>query len=245
MALKKLSLKYPPKDRLLYVDLKNIIDRINYLIDNMYEDDDVDTALDSYALKATAINTTTPLTGGGTLASSRTIAIDGLNWAGTANYLVGVQDKASDGWEYKSLLGTTNQITVTHAVGSSDSQPYGTITLSLEQDIDDDCDFQLGSLRLNDTNDSNYLSLIWNENDTSNRTLNLLVSGGNRSLTIEGDSLINQDLTTDATTATTAKFGVGAATSRYAYSRRQGNGISILHLCQPLWCTQGYDFGSV
>lgn len=55
------------------------------------------------------------------------------------------------------------------------------------------------SIDLLDTNASNTLSLIWNENDTVDRTLNLLVSGANRSLTLSGDSEIDQDLATTST----------------------------------------------
>jgi len=40
------------------------------------------------------------------------------------------------------------------------------------------------SLGLNDTDASNVLSLVWNENDSSDRTLNFLVASGNRSLTL-------------------------------------------------------------
>ncbi len=40
-----------------------------------------------------------------------------------------------------------------------------------------------GFLDLFDTNESNHLKIYWNENDTSNRTLAILVVGGNRSLT--------------------------------------------------------------
>ena len=56
----------------------------------------------------------------------------------------------------------------------------------------------LGSLRLSDTDDSNTTLIKWNENDTSDRILNFLLSGGDRSLTLEADSYLNQDLTTDA-----------------------------------------------
>lgn len=53
-------------------------------------------------------------------------------------------------------------------------------------------------LELPDTDASHHLSFIWNENDTADRTLNFLVAGGTRSLTVEANSLLNQDLTTDA-----------------------------------------------
>lgn len=52
------------------------------------------------------------------------------------------------------------------------------------------------AMKLYDTNQSNTLLFKWNENDTADRTLNLLVSAGTRSLTISGDSAINQSLLT-------------------------------------------------
>ncbi len=72
------------------------------------------------------INTTAPLSGGGDLSADRTISLAGLASLGTENYLVGV---AAGGlaWEYKAILGTANQVTVTHGAG--------TVTLSLPQDI--------------------------------------------------------------------------------------------------------------
>jgi hypothetical protein len=60
------------------------------------------------------------------------------------------------------------------------------------------------SLYIQDTNQSNELHLKWNEDDAADRILNLLLNGASRSinltgnLTIESDSVLNQDLTTDA-----------------------------------------------
>jgi len=80
----------------------------------------------------------------------------------------------------------------------------------------------VNTLRLRDSNESNILSISWGEDDSADRTLALLVGGGNRSLTLNenftiGDgyagtltfgsactltvelaSILNQDLTTDA-----------------------------------------------
>jgi len=61
-----------------------------------------------------------------------------------------------------------------------------------------------GRLRLLDTDASNILSLLWNEDDSSNRVLNLKVGGGSRTLDLSGNlfvesaSSINQDLTDNA-----------------------------------------------
>jgi len=47
-----------------------------------------------------------------------------------------------------------------------------------------------GSLALFDTNASNILSLIWNEDDTVDRVLNLLVGGASRSVTLNEDFIV-------------------------------------------------------
>jgi len=49
-------------------------------------------------------------------------------------------------------------------------------------------------LKLWDTDKSNVLNLSWDENDTSDRALNLKVSGGNRTLSLLTDVAINQNL---------------------------------------------------
>lgn len=62
----------------------------------------------------------------------------------------------------------------------------------------------LDSIDLYDTNNSNVLALTWNEDDTGDRTLQMTVNAGNRvlalhgNLTVEAASLVNQDLTDDA-----------------------------------------------
>ena len=72
----------------------------------------------------TAVTGTSPITSSG--GTTPAIGLAGLTTLGTANYLVGVNSGAT-AWEYKNLLGTTNQIIVTHAAGS--------VTLSTPQDI--------------------------------------------------------------------------------------------------------------
>lgn len=81
---------------------------------------------DFYVPNTRAVQTTTPLAGGGQLITDRNLTIAGLSALGSANYLVGVKSDAL-AWEYKNLVGTTNQITVTHTAGL--------ITLSLPQNI--------------------------------------------------------------------------------------------------------------
>jgi len=61
-----------------------------------------------------------------------------------------------------------------------------------------------GAFKLYDTDDSNTVNLVWNEDDSSDRTVNLTVDAADRTfalhgnLTVEAASLLNQDLTTDA-----------------------------------------------
>jgi len=49
----------------------------------------------------------------------------------------------------------------------------------------------VGYLDLLDTNQSNVLSLVWNENDDTDRTLNILIAGGDRSLTLNENLTIS------------------------------------------------------
>jgi hypothetical protein len=72
------------------------------------------------------IATQLPLTGGGDLSADRTLTLGGLNAYGTANQIVGMNNVAG-GFEYKTISGTTNRVTVTHAANS--------VTFSLPQDI--------------------------------------------------------------------------------------------------------------
>jgi hypothetical protein len=80
----------------------------------------------AFAMAARSISTTSPLSGGGDLSADRTISLAGLTGLGSANQLLGMNNGAT-AYEYKSLNGTTNQVTVTHATNS--------ITLSLPQSI--------------------------------------------------------------------------------------------------------------
>lgn len=57
----------------------------------------------------------------------------------------------------------------------------------------------LSSLSLLDTDASNNLSLVWNEDDSSNRTLNFLVGSGDRSLTLNEDFTIGNGFGISAT----------------------------------------------
>lgn len=55
-----------------------------------------------------------------------------------------------------------------------------------------------GHLLTRDTNNSNTLAVVWNEDDTSDRTLNVKVNAADRTLEVLGDSKVNQDLQTTA-----------------------------------------------
>lgn len=78
------------------------------------------------AVSSITISTTSPLTGGGDLTANRTLVVGGLASLGTSNYLLGVNSGAT-AWEYKQLLGTTNEITVSHATNS--------VTLALDSAV--------------------------------------------------------------------------------------------------------------
>jgi hypothetical protein len=71
------------------------------------------------------MNTTSPILGGGDLSADRTISLAGLSGLGTANQIVGMNAGAT-AYEYKTVNGTSNQITVTQAANS--------ITFALPQD---------------------------------------------------------------------------------------------------------------
>jgi microcystin-dependent protein len=62
------------------------------------------------------ISTTTPLAGGGDLSNDRTLSIGGLAAFGTANQLLGMHN-GTTAFEYKTLSGIANRITVTHSTG--------------------------------------------------------------------------------------------------------------------------------
>lgn len=74
--------------------------------------------------KVTSVGASSPLSSSGGTTPQITLA--GLAGLGTANYFVGVNSGA-DGWEFKNIAGTANQITATHAVNL--------LTLSTPQDI--------------------------------------------------------------------------------------------------------------
>jgi hypothetical protein len=61
------------------------------------------------------INTTAPLAGGGDLTADRTLNLMGLSTFGAANQIIGANN-AANALEYKSVVGTTDQISVTQSV---------------------------------------------------------------------------------------------------------------------------------
>lgn len=86
--------------------------------------------------------------------------------------------------------------------------------------------------KLEDLDGSNYLELKWNENDAVDRILNFLVNGANRSISLSGDltveaaSLINQDLTTDAS-PTFAGLNLGTGELTAASINRASGTLSL------------------
>jgi hypothetical protein len=77
-------------------------------------------------------------------------------------------------------------------------------------------------LYLRDTNQSNSLQIVWNENDTADRTLSLLVAGGNRSLTL------NEDFTIGDGFSGTLTYSVAGKTLTIAESSTIDQNLSTL-----------------
>jgi len=65
-------------------------------------------------------------------------------------------------------------------------------------------------LFIQDTNQSHETEIKWNENDTNDRTLNVAVNGGNRTLSLTGDLTGNQNVSTTGTPQF-SRLGIGAA----------------------------------
>ena len=75
----------------------------------------------------------------------------------------------------------------------------------------------IGILGLLDTDDSHSLAISWTENDSANRTLGLSVSGGNRTIAIQGNSVIDQDYSIDADVTFNSATLYGRDAFRYAF----------------------------
>lgn len=80
------------------------------------------------------------------------------------------------------------------------------------------------SLKVNDTDDSNLLSLMWNEDDSADRTLYFLVSGADRSFTISGDSTINGNFSSTGS-PTLSGLTLGSLTVADGIVQTNGSGV--------------------
>ena len=111
-----------------------------------------------------------------------------------------------------------------------------------------------GALKIQDTDDSNTLNLVWNEDDSSDRVLNLLLNAASRSLTLNSDISITYGTFTPALTSTgggetvtyDTRFGyyvkVGVLVFVYAYidlaSFSDGSGgirVTVPVTCSANW----------
>ena len=100
------------------------------------------------------------------------------------------------------------------------------------------------SVKLDDTNGTNWLTLDWGENDTSDRSLTLNVNAGNRiidltgNLTVELASTLNQDLTTDAS-PTYAGLTLSGLNTANGIVRTDGSGVLSTAVDLPTATTIG------
>lgn len=62
------------------------------------------------------------------------------------------------------------------------------------------------SIKIADTDSSNYLTIDWNENDTSDRTLYFLVGGANRSITLSGNPTLGDWFDQEVKTTSESSF---------------------------------------
>ena len=70
-------------------------------------------------------------------------------------------------------------------------------------------------IRLWDTDQSHYMDLVWYEDDAANRNLRLLVDGATRSLTLEGNAILDQDYSSDADIQHAAIYHTGFISTPY------------------------------
>ncbi len=99
MAINKLNLKYRFDDKFLNIVLEDYKDKINYIIDNVYNQDDADTSYGLFVPKTTTISTTSPLSGGGALSGNLTLALTPgvINFTGaTGENLIKMPDNELD-----------------------------------------------------------------------------------------------------------------------------------------------------
>ncbi len=130
---------------------------------------------------STAVNTDYPLVAGEPLIINPAM---GEQWVDVMSlYILGSDSGQLVNWMIGG--GVPNNQTLGGAVAGSylrsdisTNYTSGTLTLADGTTI-----LVKGTLQLADTNDSHAMSVVWNENDTANRVLNLLVGGADRSLT--------------------------------------------------------------
>lgn len=69
-------------------------------------------------------------------------------------------------------------------------------------EIDNTADIEVNTIAINDSDDSHQLKFVWNENDTGDRTLNYLVNGADRSVSLKGNLTSIGNITTQTTGGT-------------------------------------------
>lgn len=135
-----------------------------------------------------------------------------------------------DGFIFQQYAGTTRDVWFANYVGSGhfivrlQGDGSDVFTIDKSGNVVTVGSISAASLGLLDTDASNTLSLVWNENDTSDRILNFLVGAGTRSLTFNENFTIGNgfDFSLTAEDATgsilldniTVEFENGFATQR-------------------------------
>ncbi len=82
------------------------------------------------------------------------------------------------------------------------------------------------ALKLDDTDQSNWLTLDWAENDTGDRTLGLYVGGGSRTLTLNGNATLNDWFDQSVKAAATPAFAGLTLTAFSGYVKATAGTIS-------------------
>ncbi len=131
------------------------------------------------------------------------------------NSIQGIETVAGGG--IRNVFNLSGASNISNALNTS-------AAINSTNDIITDSIVTASELNLYDTDLSNILSIIWNEDDTSDRALDLYVNGSSRALHLEGDTYISQDYRTSASPAFTGATLSGLNTAN-GIVRTDGSGV--------------------